>query len=242
MNYPFLFFKTCIYLYSDITQMKSLTLLAVFILSFSVNAQKDSLQLGDKYAEDQLYISVSYAQFFNQPKAISRSGFSYALSTGFIKDFILNKKGNISIAAGIGYGFDFFNHNLKVEEVSTNTVFNTSGNSSNVFKSHNLEFPIEFRWRTSNAIKYDFWRVYGGIKFLYNLSNSFKTEEGVSIVEYKNVSSYNKLQYGLTLSAGFEKYNFNLFYNLTPIFEDATFNGEQLDTSIIKFGLIFYIL
>ena len=222
--------------------MKNLLFLLVFLLSLSINAQKDSLQLGDRYSEDQIFASASYSQFFNQPLAISRSGFSYALSTGFIKDFTLNKKGNISIAAGVGYGFDFFNHKLKVEEVNNSTVFNTSGNSSNVFKSHNLEFPIEFRWRTSNAKKYDFWRVYGGIKFLYNLSNTFQVEENNTIVKYKNVSAYNNLQYGLTLSAGFDKYNFNLFYSLTPLFEDATFNGEQLETSIIKFGLIFYIL
>ena len=71
---------------------------------FNLSAQKDSLQLGDRYAEDQIYASISYAQFFKQPKMISRSGFSYAISTGFIKDITLNKRGNVSLALGIGYG------------------------------------------------------------------------------------------------------------------------------------------
>lgn len=208
-----------------------------------VSAQKDSLQLGDRYAEDQIYASISYAQFFNQPKAINRSGFSYAMSAGFIKDFTLNKNGNLSIAAGIGYGFDFFNHELKVEEQNNSTLFNVATNlSSNEFKAHNLEIPLELRWRTSNAKKYDFWRIYGGIKFLYNISNKFEFVENSTNFTYKNVSAYKKFQYGLTLSAGYDEFNINVFYSLTPIFEDATINGEVINSSILKFGLIFYLL
>lgn len=210
---------------------------------FQVQAQKDSLQLGDRYADDQLYASISYAQFFNQPTSVSKSGFSYALSAGFIKDVILNKKGNFSFALGIGYGFDFFNHNLKVEEVNSKTTFSSAQNvRSNVFKSHNLEFPIEFRWRTSTARKYDFWRIYTGIKFLYNLSNKFEYTENSTKFTFKNLQSYNNFQYGLTLSAGFDAFNVNIFYSLTPIFESATIGSEEINSRILKFGFIFYIL
>lgn len=206
-------------------------------------AQKDSLQLGTRYSEDQIYTSVSYAQFFNQPSPISKSGFSYAFSAGFIKDFTLNKRGNISVALGIGYGFDFFNHELKVEEINGITNFNTGQDlTSNVFKSQNLEFPFELRWRTSTAKRYDFWRIYGGVKFLYNLSNEFKFEENSNESSYKNVSSYNQFQYGLTLSAGFDEFNVNIFYSLTPIFNNAVISGEDINSAILKFGLIFYIL
>jgi hypothetical protein len=223
--------------------MKILCFNCLLFFVLNVCAQKDSLQLGDRYAEDQIYGSISYAQFFDQPKEISKSGFSYALSLGFIKDIILNKKGTISIALGIGYGFDFFNHKLRVEEINNVTVFNPAINlASNVFKSHNLEFPVEFRFRTSNAKKYDFWRFYGGVKFLYNLSNNFQFEENSTNFEYKNVSAYNKLQYGLSLSAGYDEVNLNLFYNLTPMFTNATINAEPINTSILKFGLIFYFL
>ena len=217
-----------------------------FFLIFGVQtlaAQKDSLQLGDRYAEDHIYVAVSYAQFFNQPKTITRSGFSYGLSVGFLKDFILNKRGSIALAAGFGYGFDFFNHELKVEEINNSTVFSASQNlSSNTFSSHNLEFPIELRWRTSTSKKYDFWRIYSGIKFLYNLSNTFKYRENATDFSFKNVSAYRRLQYGLTLSAGYDEFNLHVFYNLTPIFENATLNGVSIDSSTLKFGLIFYIL
>lgn len=217
----------------------------IFLLVSASNlfAQKDSLQIGDRYAEDQIYASVSYAQFFNQPSVISRSGFSYSISTGFIKDFILNKNGNLSIAMGIGYGFDFFNHELKVEELDNATNFNTSNTlDSNVYTSNNLEFPLEIRWRTSTARRYDFWRVYGGVKFLYNLSNKFSNVENSTKFSYKNVNSFNKFQYGLTLSAGYDEFNVNFFYSLTPIFNNAKINNEDINTSILKFGLIFYIL
>ncbi len=216
-----------------------------FLLFFvsKISAQKDSLQLGDRYADDQIYASISYAQFFNQPTTISRSGFSYAISTGFIKDIILNKKGNVSLALGLGYGFDFFNHELKVEEVNNIITFNASSNlESNIFKSHNLEFPLEFRWRTSTASRYDFWRIYGGVKFLYNLSNKFQFVENSTEFIYKNIGSYNSFQYGLSLSAGYDAFNVNFYYSLTPLFNGATVNGEDINISILKFGLIFYIL
>lgn len=214
----------------------------LFLVS-NLSAQKDSLQLGDRYAEDQIYASISYSQFFNQPTPISRSGFSYSISTGFIKDITLNKNGNFSFALGIGYGIDFFNHKLKVEEFADETVFSTSANlSSNVFKSQNLEFPIELRWRTSTSKSYDFWRIYGGVKFLYNLSNTYQFVENSTEFQYKNVNSYNTLQYGLSLSAGYDAFNVNFYYSLTPLFNNATINGEDINTSILKFGLIFYIL
>ena len=224
--------------------MKKLSFfLFLFIGTLFSFAQKDSLQLGDRYAEDQIYLSISYAQLYNQPSTITKSGFSYGISAGFLKDIILNKKGSISIAAGIGYGFESFNHELKVVEVNNNTRFSEATNiNSNDFKTSNLEFPLELRWRTSNANKYNFWRVYTGIKFLYNLSNRFDFIENNTNFSYKNVSAFNKFQYGLTLSAGYDEFNINIYYGLTPIFKNATINGEAINTKTLKFGLIFYIL
>ncbi len=218
------------------------TLFLLFLISNSYS-QKDTLQLGDRYADDQIYASISYAQFYNQPSKITRSRFSYAISTGFLKDFTLNKQGSFSVALGVGYGFDFFNHELKVSEVNNTTQFNVATNiTSNVFKAHNLEFPIEIRWRTSTARRYDFWRVYTGVKFLYNLSNSFQFTENSTNFKYKNIAAYRKFQYGLTLSAGYAEFNAYVFYSLTPVFENATINSENINSSILKFGLIFYIL
>ncbi len=218
----------------------------LFFILITTNSysQKDSLKLGSRYADDQIYASVSYTQFFNQPSTITKSNFSYGISTGFLKDIILNKQGSVSFAAGVGFGYDFFNHELKVEESNNATLFSSDNTiTSNIFKSLNLELPIELRWRTSTANKFNFWRVYAGVKFIYNLSNSFQyIDANNTDFKYSNVSSYNNLQYGLTLSAGYDKFNINVFYGLTPIFNNANINGEIVDTKIIKFGLIFYIL
>ena len=127
--------------------------------------------------------------------------------------------------------------------MNNTTVFSDSANlNSNIFTTHNLEFPLEFRWRTSNALKYDFWRIYTGVKFLYNFSNTFRFEENGTHFSYKNISAYNNFQYGITFSVGYDVINLHVFYNLTPIFKNATINTESVDTSILKFGLIFYIL
>jgi len=99
-----------------------------FFVGYLANAQKDTLQLGAHYAEDQIYASVNYAQLNNQPSGISKSSFSYAFSIGFIKDFTLNKKGTIAIALGLGYGYDFFNHQLKVQELNNSTIFDFGAN------------------------------------------------------------------------------------------------------------------
>ena len=220
------------------------TLLYFLLISFLTFAQKDSLSLGDRYADDQVYFSVSYSQLYNQPTGITKSNFSYALSGGFIKDIILNKSGTIAIAGGIGLGYDFFNHELKVDEVGGTTVFtNDITTSKNIFKSYNLEFPFEIRWRTSTAIKYNFWRIYTGVKFLYNLDNNFQyIDANSNLIKYRKVSSYNKLQYGLTISAGYDAFTMNVFYGLSPVFKNGLLNGKAVDTKILKFGLIFYFL
>ncbi|CAI8341184.1 MAG: Uncharacterised protein [Polaribacter sp. SA4-10] len=209
-----------------------------------VFAQKDSLNLGDRYSDDQIYLAVTYNQMNQQPSTITRSGFSYGLSSGFLKDIILNKKGTFSFALGLGYGFDFYNHELKVEELNNSTMFSADyALTSNTYFSHNLELPFEIRWRTSTANKYKFWRIYTGIKFLYNFSNSF---EHIDINEikttYSGVNAYNKLQYGLTFSAGYDAFNFHVFYGLSPIYKDAKISNEVIDSKVLKFGLIFYFL
>ena len=219
-------------------------LLCFLVIPFLTFAQKDSLSLGDRYADDQIYFSVSYSQLYDQPTGITKSNFSYALSGGFIKDIILNKSGTIAIAGGIGLGYDFFNHELKVDEIEGITVFtNDITASKNIFKSFNLEFPVEIRWRTSTAKKYNFWRIYTGVKFLYNLDNSFQyIDTNSKRLNYRKASSYNKLQYGLTISAGYDAFTMNVFYGLTPVFKNSLLNGKVLDTKILKFGLIFYFL
>ena len=203
-------------------------------------AQKDSLNLEGTYWEDQLYLSTTYNILKSQPNGIDSSELSYGLSLGYIKDIPLNKKGSFSIGIGIGYNYDFFDHALLFNETETSTDDVTL--SSNKIKLNNLEFPIQIRWRTSDISTYSFWRVYTGLRLNYNLSNKFSYSlDDVDFI-FKNIDSYNKFQTGLELSVGYGAFNLFVYYGITPIYNDATYNSEANNTSIAKFGLIFYLL
>lgn len=220
-----------------------LTALFFFFVVHSFWGQKDSLELGSSYADDQIYASITYAQLTRQPNTITRSGFSYGVSAGFIKDLILNKSGSFSLGLGVGYGYLNVGHLLRVEEINGSTVFgNAVGISDNEFSTHSVEFPLEFRWRTSSANRYDFWRIYSGVKILYNVKNTFEFTENANRVRSQNISAFNNLQYGLTLSVGYGSFNAHVFYGLTSMYDGATFNNQPIDTRILKYGIVFYIL
>lgn len=223
--------------------MKKLIFLFFIAYSITTFAQKDSLVLGDRYAEDQLYAMISYNQLFNQPALVKGSGFSYGLSTGFMKDFILNNQGSISIALGLGYNFDSLNHGLIITKENNEVTFQLDNTlASNKLLAHNLEFPFEIRWRDSNANTYKFWRVYMGLKASYNLSNNFKFIDGTDSFSFRNVSRYNSWQYGITLSVGYDVFTAHAYYGLNPILKDTSFGLPDISSKIMRIGLIFYLL
>ena len=223
--------------------MKKLIFLFFITCSLTSVAQKDSLQLGDRYAEDQLYVMVSYNQLFNQPAMVKGSRFSYGLSTGFIKDLILNKQGSISMALGVGYNFDLLNHGITISEENNDITFQADNSgATNKLLLHNLEFTFELRWRGSDARTYKFWRVYMGVKASYNLSNNFKFTNETNSFSYSNVSNYNTWQYGLTLSVGYDVFTAHVYYGLNPILKDTSLGTADISSKIMRIGLIFYLL
>ena len=208
-----------------------------------VFSQKDSLQLGSKYAEDQLYFLISYNQLFDQPSLVKGSGFSYGLSGGFMKDLMLNKKGSVSMALGFGYNYDLLNHGLTITEDNNEVTFQVDNSGAiNTLTIHNLEFPFEFRWRNSDAQTYNFWRVYMGVKASYNVSNNFKFTDQSNSFTYKNVSRFNSWQYGLTLSVGYDVFTAHMYYGLTPMLKDTMLGTTDISSKTIRIGLIFYLL
>lgn len=219
--------------------MKYLAVFLLFFTSIATFAQKDSLQLGTRYWEDQLYLSVTYNVLTSQPSEVGGSTFSYGLSAGYIKDIPFNKRGNWAAGIGLGYNYDSFNHALRVLE-DGNLTFETV--SSNKIRLHNIEFPIQLRWRDSDAVTYSFWRVYAGIRLSYNFNNIFKYTFNNQNYNFSNVPSYNNFQTGLELSAGYGAFNFYMYYGLSPMYKNVTVNGGNINTKIAKFGLIFYLL
>lgn len=220
--------------------MKYLISFLFLINSVTSFAQKDSLQVETRYWEDQLYISVSYNTLTKQPKSVNGSGFSYGISGGYIKDIPFNIKGKWAAGIGLGYSYDVFSHDLLI---SSSEVFSAdAGKSSNKFKLHTIEVPLQIRWRNSDATTYSFWRIYTGIRLGYNISNSFKNNENNQSYTLSNINAFNKFQTGLEFSAGYGAVNFYVYYGLTPMYKNAKLNGEKINTKIAKFGLIFYLL
>lgn len=222
--------------------MKNITLLFLMLLvTMSSFSQKDSLTIGDKYWEDQLYVDITYNLLVSQPKELNSTGFSYGLALGYIKDIPFNKGGKTALGIGVGYSYDLFNHNLKV--IQNNDYQVGSDISSNQIKLHNLEIPLQVRWRSSDANTYSFWRLYAGVKVLYNLSNNFSyTTSTNDNVGFSNIPKYNPWQTGLSLSAGYGTFNFHAFYGLSPMFKGATLNDKAINSKIVRLGLSFYLL
>ena len=223
--------------------MKKQLILLLLLITCNVFSQKDSLQLGDRYLEDQVYLGITYNQLFDQPTQVKGSGFSYGMNVGYLKDIPLIKSGKLAVAIGFGYAYDSYRQGLKVSEINNETVLEVDPSlSSNSLKVHSLEIPFEFRWRTATATTYKFWRIYTGIKLSYNLSNLFSYVTADETFTYSNVDVFQKVQYGITLSAGYATFNFNFYYGLTPMLNKAFLGASKIDTKVMKIGLVFYIL
>lgn len=207
-----------------------------------------SAVVDNKYREDQFYLSVTYNLLGNKPDGVSQSGFSSGYHLGFIRDMPINKRRNLAIGVGLGFSSNSYNQTLLISESNTDFQYlvlndNETEYSKNKFTTYLVEFPIEFRWRTSTATDYEFWRIYAGIKFGYVFFNSSKYNSIDGDIKLSNIDDFNTFQYGLTFSAGYSDISFHLYYGLNEIFNGAALlDGESIDMNSIRIGLMFYIL
>ena len=211
-------------------------------------SQEESAKIVDSlYKEDQFYIGVTYNLLGNKPNDLSQSGFSSGIHFGFIKDMPINEKRNVAIGIGLGYSMNSYNQNMQIQEVGDGSysyaILDGDTYSKNRFTSHLIELPIEFRWRTSTPTQFRFWRIYTGFKIGYNVINASKFNGDSGAYKLTNIDDLNKVEYGLTLSAGYNTWNIYFYYGLNPIFSDnAVLDGEVINMNAIKVGLMFYIL
>lgn len=220
--------------------MKNIVVFLSLICPLITFSQKDSLQLGDRYLEDQLYIGITYNVFLKQPSNADESGFSFGVSTGYIKDIPFNRKGKWAAGIGLGYNYGTFSHDLLIDSSDNFSIDALA--SLNRIRLHNIEMPIQLRWRDSDSVTYSFWRVYAGVRLSYNIANTFKYTVNNQNFRFTDVGVYNKFQTGLELSVGYGVINFFVYYGLTPMYKNAFINKEAINTKIAKFGLIFYLL
>ena len=219
----------------------SLLLLISFFISFS---QKNNVD--NKYLEDQFYLGLYYSTLTSSPEDFNQNKFSSTLNFGFIRDFPFNEQRNFGIGAGVGLSFSSSNSNLKLSDLNSSVsgeIVNGEDFTKNKWNTTKIEFPFEFRWRTSTPTIYKFWRVYFGVKTSYLLKSKYKYESLNSNYTLENLP-FRKTQSGITVNAGNNTWNLGLYMGLNPIFnkEFGQNNPNLKDLKEFKLGLVFYIL
>lgn len=232
--------------------MKNIILVVLFVhsfIGFSQNTNdKEKSDLYKNYREDQFYISVTYNLLNQKPNGVSQSGFSTGFHFGFIRDMPINQRRTVALGIGLGLSTNSYNQNIAITEIDNQVVFNVIDESEinvskNKFTTYLLEVPFEFRFRKSSPTNHNFLRVYPGFKLGYLFYNSTKLKSDQGNTKLSNIDNFNRLQYGLTLSAGYGTWNIHAYYGLNPIFEDsAKLDGNVLNMNSFKIGLMFYIL
>ncbi|HKL34857.1 MAG TPA: porin family protein [Salegentibacter sp.] len=231
----------------------------LFITGLSLSAQterEDRLEripdsvpsvIDSLYREDQFYVGVTFNLISNKPDAISQSGFSGGIHAGFTRDFPLNERRNIALAIGLGWSLNSYSQNLFIgEDEAGESIFRQLTNdidySTNRFSTQLIEAPLEFRWRTSTAETYKFWRIYTGLRlgYIYYFKSNF-VQPGNQVVQTQ-VPELDRFRMGATFTFGYNTFNFHIYYSLNSLFPDAQINGETIDVSVFRAGLMFYIL
>ncbi len=216
----------------------------------TIQTQNDSITVvDDRYREDQFYFSLTYNLLTKAPSGLSQQGFSAGFHLGFIRDFPINERRNWAVGVGLGISSNSYNQNILIKE-TVNGEYNYSiinedsiSFNKNKFTTYLVEMPFELRWRTSTAKDYKFWRIYTGVKVGYVFYNSSKFDGSIGKIKNSNIADINGFRYGLTLSAGYSTWNAHIYYGLNSLFDKSTMiDGDSLDMTSIKIGLMFYIL
>jgi hypothetical protein len=199
------------------------------------------------YREDQFYVGFTYNLLVNKPDGVSQRGFSNGVHLGFIRDMPINKRRNMAIGLGFGYSNNSYNDNLVItEDPNGSLVYQTlqgTNFSKNKLNLHIVEFPLQFRWRTSVLSTHKFWRVYAAFKFGYVFSSKAKFKGDIGDVFIIGVDDIDPLRYALELTFGYNTWNFHASYALNGLFtSNAILNGQQIETAPFKIGLMFFIL
>ena len=217
--------------------------LLFFLLFFTQLSFTQSIISKDNYREDQFYFGSSYFIQTVPIENFKQNGFSGNFQFGFVRDLPLNNNSTKAIGIGLGYERNFFTSNIQPIETDGNIdyriVISRFLESKNKISFSSFVIPIEYRWRRSSIDQYKFWRIYTGLKIKKNFplySNpSYGSEITIDEIEDWTTSIY--------LNAGYNTWNISLEYDLKPILKNKkTSNGENLNISFFRLGLIFYIL
>ncbi len=226
--------------------MKQLLFLGVVCLPFYIISQESqgSSTSDARYLEDQFYAGLTYNFILDRPNDASQRNFSYGLQAGFIKDIPINVDRTVALGIGIGLGLNTYYSNIEASETPNGIEYAiiTADFRRSKLETHLVEVPFEIRFRNSRPDEYKFWRLYTGIKlgYIYNARSKLVLDSGKN--SFKN-TDLEKFQYGITLNLGYNTFNIHAYYSLTNLFSDGTtVNGEDINITPLRIGLIFYIL
>lgn len=195
------------------------------------------------YREDQFFIGSTYFIQTEKIDEFKQNGFSGNFQVGFVRDLPLNKNSTKALGIGIGYERNYFTSNIQPEEqnerIDYRIIVSRFLESKNRITFSSISLPIEYRWRKSSIDKYKFWRIYSGFKIKKNFSLKSNPSYGSDTV----IKDFNDWTSSIYINAGYNTWNISLEYDLNPIIEDKkTINGDNLNISFLRLGLIFYFL
>lgn len=224
--------------------------IGIFPFTLSAQSELNSAVIDSLYREDQIYLGFTYNLLSGKPDNITGPQFSGGFHGGFIRDFPLNQRRNIALGLGLGWSINTYGQNLFIgEEPGTEkTIFRILDREEidydrNRFSTQSVDVPIQFRWRTSTAESYKFWRIYTGLRpsYVYYFRSNFQQPENT--VRQTDVPEFNPFRLGATFTFGYNTFNFHFYYSLNSFFnKDAMVNGEQIELRTFQVGLMFYLL
>lgn len=233
----FLWTRFMLYLYT-----MRFILIFCFLLFFAKSlAQKKELA---HYKEDQFYIDINFPLQINTIDNFKQNGFSRSLHLGFLHDIALNDTGSRAFAIGFGYGFMRLVNNLNIRRDAGQYVYRFPTNGidlRNAFSTHQLQLPIELRWRSSTPETYAFWRIHLGYRLSYQFAERYKPFFGSSFALDNQLTPW---QHSVSLVVGYNTWNIRLAYGLSSFLRDEIRTQQAIKPLFypVQLGLIFYLL
>ena len=210
--------------------------LLLLIASFALaQSPADSL-----YREDQIYASIGYPLLIDTPEGLTQNKLSHTFSLGFTRDIPINSARNLAFGLGLGLNYNVVYTNLQFTDDMKSTTF-VSSDVTNQWNSVDVEIPLEFRWRNSTAMNYQFWRIYGGVVGYYSLSAKQRTR--TALTESITSLSVQNFRLALRLNVGNNTWNLTYTHPIDSFFDfdKSAHNKSFSKLKTAKLGLIFYI-
>ena len=238
----------------EVMKFQGRYIIQVFFTLFSVVAvaQEESVTgtpEDEFYREDQFYFGLNYDLLTDVPDAAATRGLIGGLQFGFIRDWPITSQGNWALGTGIGLAYDRYGQNIVVRSNSIGVPVWTVEQSPSAIETNSLqitalEFPLQIRWRTSDAKSYKFWRFYSGVKWSQNIlaKTVYQGTEGSETLT--DLPGLNKGIWYATFAFGYGTFNAHLQWGLSPLLDQVIDSNTQDPIGLrpVKLGIVFYIL